>query len=45
MKKVKGELQESNLKLLLFEAPIFQIFMAKNHAPYCGLVRGPHVGK
>jgi hypothetical protein len=45
MIKVKGELQESNLKLLLFEARVFQIFMAKNHDPCCGLVGGPHVGK
>jgi len=45
MTKVKSELQESNLKILLFEVRFFQLFMAKNHAPYCGLIGGPHVGK
>jgi hypothetical protein len=45
MTKVKGEVLQSNLKLLHIEARVLQLFMEKNHAPYCGLVGGPHLGK
>jgi hypothetical protein len=40
MTNVKGEVQESNLKLLIFEARVFQLFMAKNHAHYWGWLAG-----